>query len=116
MPVPQDPGSRHQLAGVALGVLGGMEHQSDNRGRKSSPSHRPGLEQPVFLVLVASALAGFIAPVIYFLNFHYCLKVIPREDTAFHPSAFARWFTWLSLALFTGMTVILIWAEVFAGG
>ena len=75
-----------------------------------------GLEQPVFLVLVASALAGFVAPVIYFLNFYYCLKIIPRDDPAFYPSPFARWFTWVSLIVFTGMTVILIWAEVFAGG
>ena len=34
--------------------------------------------RPVFLVLIASALAYFVAPVIFFLNFRYCLKAIPR--------------------------------------
>lgn len=73
-----------------------------------------GLQEPVFLVLVASALAGFVAPVIFFLNFYYCLTIIPKDDTAFYPSPFARWFTWFSLVVFTGMTLILIWAELFA--
>ncbi|MDG2377267.1 MAG: Nramp family divalent metal transporter, partial [Woeseiaceae bacterium] len=36
-----------------------------------------GLPRPVYLVLVASALAYFVAPVIYFLNLHYCKKIIP---------------------------------------
>ena len=72
-----------------------------------------GLPRPVFLVLVASALAFFIAPVIFFLNLHYCLVVIPKEDRAFHPSAFARWFGWFSLIVFTAMSVLLIFARVF---
>ena len=37
-----------------------------------------GLPRPVFLVLVSSALAFFIAPVIFFLNIYYCVTVIRR--------------------------------------
>jgi len=78
-----------------------------------------GLQRPVFLVLVASALAAFVAPVIFFLNFHYCLVVIPREDRAFYPSPFARAFGWLSLIVFTGFTLIsiywTIWVPTFGG-
>ena len=73
-----------------------------------------GLPRPVFLVLVASALAFFIAPVIFFLNFYYCLRVIPKEDRAFYPSTFARWFGWFSLIVFTAMSVLLIFARVFS--
>ena len=69
--------------------------------------------RPVFLVLVASALAFFVAPVIYFFNLYYCLKVIPKEDDLFYPSWFARWFGGLSLFIFTGLSVILIFARVF---
>jgi hypothetical protein len=76
-----------------------------------------GLERPVFLVLVASALAFFIAPVIFFLNFYYCLVIIPRDDEAFYPSTFARWFGWTSLVVFTGMSLVLIfwriWVPIF---
>jgi Mn2+/Fe2+ NRAMP family transporter len=72
-----------------------------------------GNQQPVFLVLIASALAFFIAPVIYFLNLYYCFKVIPKEDKVFYPSKFATWFSALSLLIFTGMSVILIFARVF---
>jgi Mn2+/Fe2+ NRAMP family transporter len=76
-----------------------------------------GLPRPVFLVLVASALAFFIAPVIFFLNFYYCLVIIPKQDRAFYPSTFARWFGWISLFVFTAMTLILIywriWVRVF---
>ena len=78
-----------------------------------------GLERPVFLVLVASALAAFVAPVIFFLNFYYCLVIIPRNDKAFYPSTFARWFGWTSLVVFTAMTVILVywtlWVPNFGG-
>ena len=72
-----------------------------------------GLPRPVFLVLVASAFAFFIAPVIFFLNFYYCLVIIPKEDRAFHPSTFALWFGWFSLIVFTAMSVVLIFARVF---
>ena len=68
-----------------------------------------GFERPVFLVLVASALAAFVAPVIFFLNLYYCLIVIPREDKAFYPSNFARLFGWFSLIVFTVLTLILIY-------
>ncbi|MFQ5690333.1 MAG: Nramp family divalent metal transporter [Gemmatimonadota bacterium] len=72
-----------------------------------------GVPRPVYLVLVASALAFFIAPVIFFLNLYYCLTLIPKNDRAFYPSRFARWFGWGSLTIFTGMSVILILARVF---
>ena len=72
-----------------------------------------GVPRPVFLVLVSSALAFFISPVIFFLNLYYCLTVIPKSDRLFYPSRFAVWFSWLSLAVFTGLTVILIMARVF---
>lgn len=72
-----------------------------------------GLPRPVYLVLVASALAYFVAPVIYFLNLHYCKKIIPRNDTLFHPSPFATWFGWLSLIVFAGMSGILIAQRLF---
>ncbi len=77
------------------------------------------VERPVFLVLVASALAAFVAPVIFFLNLYYCLTIIPRHDQAFYPSIFARWFGGFSLVVFTGMTLVLIywtiWVPNFAG-
>lgn len=72
-----------------------------------------GIPRPVFLVLVASALAYFVAPVIYFLNLYYCMTVIPKEDKLFYPSTFATWFSWLSLVIFTGMSAILILQRVF---
>ena len=68
-----------------------------------------GLERPVLLVLLASALAAFISPVLFYLNLHYCLTIIPKSDKAFYPSPFARWFGWLSLAVFTGLTLVLIY-------
>jgi len=72
-----------------------------------------GVPRPVLLVLVASALANFIAPVIFFLNLYYCFTVIPRKDRLFYPSTFATWFSWISFIIFTGMTFILIMDEVF---
>jgi Mn2+/Fe2+ NRAMP family transporter len=76
-----------------------------------------GLQRPVFLVLVASALAFFIAPVIFFLNFYYCLVIIPKSEKTFYPSTFARWFGWTSLLAFTAMSLILIfwriWVPIF---
>jgi hypothetical protein len=72
-----------------------------------------GFQRPVWLVLVASALALFVAPVIYFLNLYYCVTVISRTDDVFYPSLFARWFGWLSFAVFTGLTLIVILARVF---
>lgn len=69
--------------------------------------------RPVFLVLVASALAAFVAPVIYYLNIYYCLRVIPKEDRLFYPNRFDRWFGATSLVVFTGLTAILIAARVF---
>ncbi len=72
-----------------------------------------GVPRPVWLVLVASALAFFIAPVVFFLNLYYCFTVIPRKDKHFYPSAFATGFSWLSLVVFTGLTALLILARVF---
>ena len=71
-----------------------------------------GVPRPVWLVLTASALALFVAPVIFFLNLYYCFTVIPR-GSVFYPSRFATWFGWGSLVVFTGMTVILILARLF---
>ena len=72
-----------------------------------------GVPRPVWLVLVASALALFIAPVVFFLNLYYCLTVIPRSDRIFYPSLFARWFGGFSLVVFTALTVVVIMARVF---
>ena len=72
-----------------------------------------GVASPVWLVLVASALAFFIAPVVFFLNLYYCVSVIPKSDKLFYPSAFARWFGWISLTVFTALSAILIMARVF---
>ena len=72
-----------------------------------------GFQRPVWLVLVASALALFVAPVIYFLNLYYCQTVIPRNDGVFYPSRFARWFGWLSFVVFSGLSLIVIFARVF---
>jgi len=71
-----------------------------------------GLPRPVFLVLVASALAYFVAPVIFFLNLYYCFTVIPKDDKTFYPSTFATWFGWLSLVVFTGMSLVLVWQQL----
>jgi Mn2+/Fe2+ NRAMP family transporter len=72
-----------------------------------------GVPRPVWLVLVASAVAFFIAPVVFFLNLYYCFSVIPKEDKTFYPSTVATWWGWGSLAIFTGLTAILILAKVF---
>ena len=72
-----------------------------------------GVTAPVFLVLSASALAFFVAPVIYFLNLYYCFTVIPKTDRLFYPSTFATCFGWFSMAVFTAMSFILIMARVF---
>lgn len=72
-----------------------------------------GVPKPVWLVLIASALAFFVAPVIFFLNLYYCFAVIPKEDKTFYPSVFTATFAWISLAVFTGLSAILILARVF---
>ena len=72
-----------------------------------------GIPRPVWLVLVASALAFFVAPVIYALNLYYCFTVIPKQDTHFYPRPFDAWFGGISLVVFTGLTAILIAARVF---
>ncbi len=72
-----------------------------------------GFERPVELVLMASALAYFIAPVIFFLNLYYCFTVIPKKDKVFYPSKFATWFGWGSFIIFTGFSIILILAAIF---
>ncbi|MDA2933828.1 Nramp family divalent metal transporter [Acidobacteria bacterium AH-259-D05] len=72
-----------------------------------------GVPRPVWLVLVASGLAFFIAPVVFCLNLYYCFSVIPKEDKVFYPSTFATWFSWASLVVFTGLSAILIMARVF---
>ncbi len=72
-----------------------------------------GLPRPVYLVLIASALAFFVAPVIFLLNLYYCLAVIRKDDRTFYPSVFATWFGWLSFIVFTGMSMILILQRLF---
>lgn len=72
-----------------------------------------GVPRPVWLVLVASALAFFVAPVIYALNLYYCFTVIPKEDHHFYPRKFDAWFGWISLVVFTALTAILIAARLF---
>ena len=72
-----------------------------------------GLPRPVFLVLVSSALAFFIAPVIFFLNIYYCVTVIPKNEKGFYPSQPVIWFSWFSLAVFTALTIVIILARVF---
>jgi Mn2+/Fe2+ NRAMP family transporter len=72
-----------------------------------------GVEKPVWLVLIASAAAFFIAPVIFAMNLHYCTKFIPRHDKRFYPSAFGRYFGWASFCIFTGFTVLVMLANVF---
>ena len=71
-----------------------------------------GVPRPVFMVLVASALAFFVAPVIYYLNLYYCMTIIPKEDKVFYPNRFDRWFGWFSLAVFGGMSLILIFWRI----
>jgi Mn2+/Fe2+ NRAMP family transporter len=70
------------------------------------------IPRPVFLVLVASAMAYFVAPVIYFLNLYYCFTIIPKDDKTFYPSAFAKWFAWFSLLVFAGLSLVLIWQQL----
>ncbi len=72
-----------------------------------------GLPRPVFLVLIASALAFFIAPIIYYLNLYYCLTIIPKKDKMFYPSLPERLFAWGSLVVFSGMSAVLILARIF---
>jgi len=72
-----------------------------------------GLPRPVFLVLIASALAFFVAPVIFFLNIYYCVTVIPKTDPVFYPSPAVRAFAWTSFVVFSGLTALIIMARVF---
>jgi len=72
-----------------------------------------GVPRPVFLVLVASALAFFVAPVIFFLNLWYCLTIIPKDNHHFYPALWERAFAWISLIVFTALSVILIMARIF---
>ena len=72
-----------------------------------------GIPRPVWLVLVASALALFVAPVVYFMNLYYCMTVIPRTDRIFYPSTLVRWCSWTSFVVFSALTFIVIMARVF---
>ena len=67
----------------------------------------------MFLVLVSSAMAFVIAPIIYVLNIYYCLTVIPKDQSGFYPSRFGIWFSLLSLVVFTALVAILVAARVF---
>jgi len=72
-----------------------------------------GVPKPVWLVLVASAAAFFVAPVIYAMNLYFCFKIIDKEDKVFYPSLFARYFGWASFVVFSGLTLVVILARVF---
>lgn len=72
-----------------------------------------GVPRPVFLVLVASALAFFIAPVVFYLNLYYSLTVISKNDPHCYPSRLEIGFSVVSLVVFTGLSAILIAARVF---
>jgi hypothetical protein len=39
--------------------------------------------------------------------------VIPKADKEFYPSQPVVWFSWFSLVVFTGLTVLVIMARVF---
>lgn len=66
-----------------------------------------GLPKPVYLVLLASVLSLVIAPVIYFYNYWFCLKAIPKGDK-FYPKAVTRILIWGSMIVFAGATLIVI--------
>jgi len=72
-----------------------------------------GLPKPVWLVLVASALAYFVAPVIFFYNLWYVFTVIPKNDKIFYPNTFQTCFAWFSCLVFGIMTALMIAARVF---
>jgi len=72
-----------------------------------------GLPKPVWLVLVASALAYFIAPVIFFLNLWYCFTVLDKNDKIYYPGTWATWFGWFSCLAFAIMTALMIAARIF---
>ena len=72
-----------------------------------------GLPKPVWLVLVASAAAFFVAPVIYAMNLYFCFRIIDKKDRVFYPSLFARYFGWGSFTVFTALTLIVVLARVF---
>ena len=72
-----------------------------------------GVPRPVFMVLIASALAFFIAPVIYSLNIYYCMTIIPRQDKGFFPSPIAIWVSCGSFLVFTALTVVAMLEMVF---
>jgi Mn2+/Fe2+ NRAMP family transporter len=72
-----------------------------------------GLPKPVWLVLVASALAYFVAPVIFFLNLWYCFTVIDKTDKDYYPGLWATYFGWFSCLVFTVLTALMIAARIF---
>ncbi len=72
-----------------------------------------GLPKPVWLVLIASALAYFIAPVIFFLNLWYVFTVVDKNDKVYYPGAWATYFGWFSCIVFTIMTALMIAARLF---
>jgi len=40
------------------------------------------------------------------------MTIIPKEDKVFYPNRFDRWFGWFSLAVFGGMSLILIFWRI----
>lgn len=67
-----------------------------------------GMPKPVFLVLTASVLSLIIAPVLYFFTFIFCRQVLPKGEKPFTLSPVRQTLIWISLAIFTIVTVIVI--------
>ena len=47
------------------------------------------------------------------LKGHSGVTIIPKDDEAFFPRPFERWFAWGSLAVFTGLSAVLIMENIF---
>ena len=73
-----------------------------------------GIERPVFLVLIASAMTLLFSPVIFYFMFKFCLDVIPKDDPVYYPNAAVRNFTWLCLFIFTAATLWVFYLRIIA--
>lgn len=71
-----------------------------------------GFQQPVMLVLIASAMTLLFSPVIFYYVFKFCLDVIKKEDKVYYPSGMVRAATWITMFLFTLATGLAIYSEL----
>jgi hypothetical protein len=71
-----------------------------------------GFQQPVMLVLIASAMTLLFSPVIFFYVFKFCTDVIQKTDKVYYPSALVRAATWITMILFTLATGLAMWSEL----